>query len=161
LRLKIATDESRVNQKKDFEFVSKYLDEVGIHIEEEVQTHEEFIQRNKREGRPYIYATGWYADYPDPDNFVYVLFNSKAGDILGTGYKSSRLDELSEKARRSLDLDERIELYREAEDLLVEDAPVLLLYHERAVVPHSKEVMGLKLFLVPPTVRPESVWLKS
>jgi ABC-type transport system substrate-binding protein/methyl-accepting chemotaxis protein len=161
LRLKIATDESRVNQKKDFEFVSKYLAEVGIHIDEEVQTHEEFVQRNKREGRPYIYATGWYADYPDPDNFVYVLFNSKAGDILGTGYRNPRLDDLSEKARRSLDLDERIELYREAEDLLVEDAPVLLLYHERAVVPHSKEVMGLKLFLVPPTVRPECVWLKS
>lgn len=161
LRLRIATDESRVNQKKDFEFVTRSLRDVGIYIEEEVLSHEEFVARNKREGRPYIYATGWYADYPDPDNFVYVLFHSKAGDILGTGYKNPMLDELAEKARRSLDLDERIELYRQAEDLLVEDAPLLFLYHERAVIPHSKEIVGLKLFLVPPTVRCEYVWLKS
>lgn len=159
IRIKIATDESRVNQFKDFEFVVKSLDQVGIHIEEERLSHEDFVLRNKKEGRPYIYATGWYADYPDPDNFIYVLFHSKAGDILGTRYKNPVVDELAEKARRSLDLDERIELYKKAEDVIVEDAPMLFLYHERAVIPHTKEVMGLKLFLVPPTVRSEYVWI--
>ncbi|MFB3850515.1 MAG: ABC transporter substrate-binding protein [Acidobacteriota bacterium] len=159
LRLRIATDESRVNQMKDFEFVVKSFDAVGIHIDEERISHEEFIQRNKKEGRPYIYATGWYADYPDPDNFIYVLFHSKAGDILGTRYTNKAVDELAEKARRSLDLDERIELYRKAEDIIVEDAPMLFLYHERAVIPHSKDIMGMKLFLVPPTVRTEYVWI--
>lgn len=161
LRLKIATDESRVNQIKDFEFVQKALDAVGIHIDEERISHEEFVQRVKKEGRPYIYATGWYADYPDPDNFIYVLFNSKAGDILGTRYKNPVIDELSEKARRSLDLDERIELYRKAEEIIIDDAPLLFLYHERAVVPHRKEIKGLKLFLVPPTVRCEYLWLSQ
>ncbi|NMB99473.1 MAG: hypothetical protein GYA35_04240, partial [Thermoanaerobaculaceae bacterium] len=58
-----------------------------------------------------------------------------------------------------LDLNERIELYRKAEDIIVEDAPMLFLYHERAVIPHSKDIMGLKLFLVPPTVRTEYVWI--
>jgi ABC-type transport system substrate-binding protein len=159
--VKVTVDESRVNQRKDLDFVIKNLKTVGINIDEDCVSHDEFVQRNKKEGRPPIYATGWYADYPDPDNFIYVLFHSKAGDILGTRYSSPELDLIAEKARRSLDLDERVELYHKAEEVLLEDAPVLFLYHEKAVVPHRREVLGLKLFLVPPLVRPEFLWVSS
>jgi ABC-type transport system substrate-binding protein len=159
--VKVTVDESRVNQRKDFDFVVSNFKAVNIHIDEELVSHDEFAQRNKKEGRPPIYATGWYADYPDPDNFIYVLFHSKSGDILGTKYVSAEIDSLAERARRSLDLDERIELYRKAEEVLLDDAPLLFLYHEKAVVPHRREVLGLKLFLVPPMVRPEYLWMSS
>lgn len=160
-RVKVPTDESRVNQRKDFDFVVNSLKAVNIIIDEESLTHDDFASRNKKEGRPPIYATGWYADYPDPDNFIYVLFHSSSGDILGTKYTSPVLDSLAEKARRSLDIDERIELYRKAEEVLLDDAPLLFLYHEKAVVPHRRDVLGLKLFLVPPLVRPEYLWVSS
>lgn len=160
-KVKIMTDESRVNQKKDFDFVVHSLRSVNIIVEEETLSHDEFAARNKKDGRPPIYATGWYADYPDPDNFIYVLFHSSSGDILGTRYTSPVLDSLAERARRSLDIDERIDLYRKAEEVLLDDAPLLFLYHEKAVVPHRRDVLGLKLFLVPPLVRPEYLWVSS
>jgi len=99
-----------VNQQKDFDYVVKMFHGVGIHIEEERLTHEEFAARNKKEGRPYMYATGWYADYPDPTILSMSSSTRRRGTYSERRYTSPVVDELSEKARRSLDLDERVAL---------------------------------------------------
>jgi ABC-type transport system substrate-binding protein len=122
-------------------------------------SHDEFEVRRKRGGRPHLYSTGWYADYPDPDAFLFVLFDSKAGDALELRYTNPKLDELVEKGRRTLDMEERVALYERAEDLLIEDAPCIFLYHSRGVIPHRPEVRGLKLSITPPVIRPWNVWL--
>ena len=157
--LTVPVDSSRVNQQRDFATIVEMLNRVGVRVVIETLSHAEFDARRKKIGRPLLYSTGWYADYPDPDSFLYVLFHSKAGDILSLKYANPKLDELVERGRRCLDIDERIKIYREAEDIVVDDAPCLFLYHNRGVVPHSHDVMGMKLFLTPPTVRPEYLWL--
>jgi ABC-type transport system substrate-binding protein len=132
---------------------------VGIRIEAEKVSHEEFESRRRKSGRPFLYSTGWYADYPDPDGFIYVLFDTKAGDVLEMKYANPKLDELAEKGRRSLDVEERIAVYEQAEDLIIEDAPCIFLYHTRGTVPHRPELQGLKLSLTPPIMRCEHIWL--
>ena len=158
-RVHVPVDETRSTLVSEFKTVVAMLAEVGVRVEVEPLGHEEFTERRKRDGRPAMLATGWYADYPDPDSFTYVLFHSGAGDVLGLSFSNPELDSLTERARRCLDIDERVELYRKVEDLLVEEAPVIFLYHDRGVVPHSRKVEGLKLFLTPPMVRPEKIWL--
>lgn len=158
--ISVPLDASRVNQLGDFQALMEMLARVGVRIEAPVLSHEDFEALRKRQGgRPPLYGTGWFADYPDPDNFLYVLFHSKAGDPLGLFYSNPELDDLVERARRTLDLDERVALYHRAEDIVVEDAPCIFLYHSRGVVPHTPEVMGMKLSLTPPTVRPDTTWL--
>jgi len=157
--LKVPLDESRVNQLRDFHALVEMWRGAGIRIIPETLTHEAFVELRKKEGRPILYSTGWFADYPDPDNFLYVLFHSGAGDILDLKYANERLDDLVERGRRCLDIDERIELYREAEDIVVDDAPCVFLYHSQGLVPHQPDIMGMKLFLTPPSVRPEHLWL--
>jgi ABC-type transport system substrate-binding protein len=159
--LHVPTDTSRVNQQREFELIVDMLAKVGVRIEIEPLKHEEFLTRSHHEGRPPLYQTGWFADYPDPDNFIYVLFNSKAGDVLSLSYSNPEVDSLSERARSSLDISERIELYRKTEDILVEEAPFILLYHGMGVVPHRKEVMGLRLSMTPPVLRPGDVWFSQ
>jgi ABC-type transport system substrate-binding protein len=157
--IKVPVDTSRVNQMRDFQAIIEMLARVGVRIEAEPISHEEFLALKKRQGPPALYATGWFADYPDPDNFLYVLFHSRGGDPLSLHYANPTLDDLVEKARRSLDLDERITLYRKAEDTVLDDAPCIFLYHSRGVVPHTPSVMGMKLSLTPPTVRTDTLWL--
>jgi ABC-type transport system substrate-binding protein/ABC-type transporter Mla subunit MlaD len=159
LDLRIAVDASRVRQYREFVLLVEMLGRVGIRIEAETVSHEEFDARRKRSGRPLLYSTGWYADYPDPDAFLYVLFHSKAGDALELHYQNPKLDELVEKGRRTLDMDERIEVYEKAEDLVIEDAPCIFLYHARGVIPHRPEVHGLKLSTTPPVMRPWHIWM--
>jgi len=75
-----------------------------------------------------IFGGGWCADYPDPENFADVLFHS--GSTQNTGnYSNPRLDALLEQARVEHDVYKRIELYQQAEQIIVDDAPVLFTAH--------------------------------
>jgi ABC-type oligopeptide transport system substrate-binding subunit/serine/threonine protein kinase len=69
---------------------------------------------------PHLWTGGWTADYPDPDSFLRVGLRS-----LNTSWDNGQYYELVERARRSLNLETRLGLYREAELLLVQEAPIL------------------------------------
>jgi oligopeptide transport system substrate-binding protein len=71
---------------------------------------------------------GWCADYPDPENFADVLFHSEAQQN-DSNYSNPELDRLLEKARVEQDVQKRIRLYQQAEQMIVDDAPVLFTTH--------------------------------
>ncbi len=75
-----------------------------------------------------IFGGGWCADYPDPENFADVLFHT--GSTQNTGdYSNPVLDALLEQARVEQDITKRIEMYQQAEQIIVDDAPVLFTTH--------------------------------
>ncbi len=71
---------------------------------------------------------GWCADYPDPENFADVLFHTGAQQNTG-GYSNPQLDTLLEAARVEQDVSKRIQMYQQAEQIIVNDAPVLFTHH--------------------------------
>ncbi len=71
---------------------------------------------------------GWIADYPDPENFLDVLFHSKSSNNQ-TEYSNGQVDILLERARVEQDETARFELYHQAEELIVADAPWVPLWH--------------------------------
>ncbi len=75
-----------------------------------------------------IFSGGWCADYPDPENFADVLFHSGSNQNQG-GYSNPELDSLLEKARIEKDVTKRIAMYQQAEQMIVNDAPVLFTTH--------------------------------
>ena len=86
------------------------------------------------------FAIGWIADYPDPENFLDVLFHS-GSDENHTGYSDPVVDQKLEAARVEADTEARLELYHEAEQAIVDDAPWLPLW------------FGENYFLVKPSVK--------
>ena len=75
-----------------------------------------------------LFSNGWCADYPDPENFADVLFHSGSSQNLG-GYSNPELDQLVEAARVEPDVTKRIEMYQQAERIIVDDAAVLFTVH--------------------------------
>ena len=71
---------------------------------------------------------GWIADYPDPENFLDVLFHTES-DNNHTHYSDPELDELLERARVEADQEARFALYHEAEQMILDGAPWAPLYH--------------------------------
>ena len=71
---------------------------------------------------------GWIADYPDPENFLDVLFHSKSNNNQSQ-YTNFELDSLLEKARVEQDETLRFNIYHQAEEIIVEDAPWVPLWH--------------------------------
>ena len=70
----------------------------------------------------------WIADYPDPENFLDVLSHSGSSNNF-TGYSSTEVDELLGQARVEQDQSARYELYRRVEEMILEDAPWVFLWH--------------------------------
>ncbi|HUM25904.1 MAG TPA: ABC transporter substrate-binding protein [Anaerolineales bacterium] len=75
-----------------------------------------------------IFGGGWCADYPDPENFADVLFHSRSKQN-NSGYSNPALDALLEQARIEQDVTKRIAMYQQAEQMIVDDAPVLFTTH--------------------------------
>jgi ABC-type transport system substrate-binding protein len=74
---------------------------------------------------PHLFILGWRADYPDPDNFLRV----RVGDSQRQKWLSQDYDRLVKRAQRSLDQIERIKLYREAEQILAQEAPIMPIFY--------------------------------
>ena len=74
-----------------------------------------------------MFEIGWIADYPDPENFLDILFHSESSNN-HTGYSNSQVDSLLEQARLG-DPAERYAQYQEIERLILADAPWIPLWH--------------------------------
>lgn len=75
-----------------------------------------------------LFNGGWCADYPDPENFADVLFHTGSPQNNG-GYSNPELDSLLEAARVERDVTKRIEMYQQAEQIIVDDAAALFTSH--------------------------------
>jgi oligopeptide transport system substrate-binding protein len=102
------------------------------------------FQYNLRQEGDEMFAMGWVADYPDPQNFLDILFHSGA-DYNNSNFSSKELDELLDRAAVEKDYDKRISLYQQAEQLVVDQAPVLPLWFDRNYVLVSPRVQGFTI----------------
>ena len=87
----------------------------------------------------HLYTYQWVADYPDPENFLDLLLHSEAHD---SRYANPLYDDLLERARAVPDREIRLNLYREAEQLLMDDAGIIPLFHVKEYVMVRPHVRG-------------------
>ncbi len=80
-----------------------------------------------------IFISGWCADYPDPENFLDVLFHSRSTQNL-SAYNNPKVDARLQDARIEADVNERMAQYGQIEQLIVADAPVIFLSHGMSAV---------------------------
>jgi oligopeptide transport system substrate-binding protein len=73
-------------------------------------------------GRLQLYSLGWVMDYPDPENIIDLLFHSTSRQN-NSGYSNPEFDALVEAARTERDVEKRLQLYRDAEQMLIRDLP--------------------------------------
>ncbi|RPI26933.1 MAG: ABC transporter substrate-binding protein [Actinomycetota bacterium] len=79
-----------------------------------------------------VYRMGWLADYPSLDNFLYPLFHSSQQGAYNTSfYDNPEFDALLAQARQTTDEAQRINLYLQAEKLMLTDVPCIPIYYYR------------------------------
>jgi oligopeptide transport system substrate-binding protein len=81
------------------------------------------------EEKDQLFTLGWGADYPDPQNFLDVLFHTGTEENIGE-YSNAEVDRVLEQARVEGDESARMALYQEAEQAIVDDAACLPLYFD-------------------------------
>ena len=92
-----------------------------------------------------MFDIGWIADYPDPENFLDILFHSESSNN-HTNYSNPEVDALLEQARTEVDESLRYQLYNQAEQMIIDDAPwVPLWYSGERYVLVKPQVQGYEL----------------
>jgi len=89
--------------------------------------------RGLREGDVDLFQFGWIPAYPAPDALLNPLFRTGSADNF-MAYSNPESDELLERARSTLDPEERAERFLEAERRILADMPVLPLLWYRSTV---------------------------
>jgi ABC-type oligopeptide transport system substrate-binding subunit/class 3 adenylate cyclase len=77
---------------------------------------------------PDVYGMSWQGDYPDPDSFL-----RASSWRAETGWVDERYDSLIEEARRVPDPERRADMYRQADRILMREAPIIPLMYGRAM----------------------------
>ncbi|MDQ3700943.1 MAG: peptide ABC transporter substrate-binding protein [Chloroflexota bacterium] len=92
---------------------------------------------------PQMYLLGWFQDYPDPQNWYSTVFNGKS-TVSHTGWQNPEFDRLTNEADVELDSVRRTEMYRQAAQILLNDAPVAFLWHSVAWLLVKPRVQGYR-----------------
>ena len=120
----------------------EWREDLGVEVEWKEVIWAEYLSRTRRDP-PDLWWWAWGADYPDPDSFMRTgILDADPGR---TGWHHDRYEELVERARRILDRSERIELYRQAERLLAEEAPLMPYFYwrrKKLIKPWVKNGLG-------------------
>jgi oligopeptide transport system substrate-binding protein len=117
----------RYTMKKAYEYLAGQWYEL-LHIEIEVASlpRETYFERLLQGDPPAIFDGAWIADYPDPDNFL------RLGSFRNyTGWRHEAYERLLHQARGMMDQEGRMVLYRQAQEILVEEAPIIPLFYAR------------------------------
>jgi oligopeptide transport system substrate-binding protein len=111
----------------------RQVERIGIRVESRTATID--VWREKvDDGRFQIMDAGWQADYPDPENFVFLLYgpNRRPGPN-ACDYENPEYDRLFEEMRAMSDGPERQALIDRMRKISVEDCPWVFMYHDQLV----------------------------
>ncbi|MBI2202927.1 MAG: ABC transporter substrate-binding protein [Candidatus Rokubacteria bacterium] len=144
---------------REHELMARQLEAVGIEAEFHYLTEWPAFFKRLLDGEFPMFVLAWFADVPDPDNFLSKLFHSESPRNF-TRYTNPAVDRLLNGARSDRQVEKRVELYRRAEQMILDDAAILPVWHytyERLFQPYvrSVEVSGLG----DPYIPLRKVWL--
>lgn len=126
------------------EAVAADLEKVGITCTIQTMEWTSYLAQSKSEkGFDGPFFLGWMGDNGDVDNFLYALLSTD--NIPGGNrarYSNAQVDDLLLKAQKTTDEAARADLYRQAVDLIVKDAPWVFITHTQDMVVLRKGVTG-------------------
>ena len=132
LSLRFATWAASPEARSKLQFVKMQFDKLNIHLEPEITDFNRF-QDKVYSGNFQFLGWRWLADYPDPENFLFLLYGPN-GAIESQGenvsnYRSEEYDKLFAKMESMENTPERLEIVRKMMGVLRRDSPWIFGYH--------------------------------
>ncbi len=106
-----------------------WSENLGVEIEIQQVEWATYLQDLNRSRLQAWGGLGWEADYPDPQDFIDILFHSESAGNHGA-YSNPDVDRLVEQARTEQDIIRRVQLYNEAEQIILDDSAWLPMWFD-------------------------------
>ncbi len=132
--LRLSFDGYAVNTQQQLQdaYFAQAWAKLGLDVELKITTYNEF--QNKIQRLAYqVYFWGWSADYPDPENFLFLRScdqrRSTVGGPNSTNFCHPRFEELFRRMRIRENDAERLAAVREMRTIIEEERPHIEIYH--------------------------------
>jgi peptide/nickel transport system substrate-binding protein len=128
------------------QFLQNQLKKIGVTIKiQQLESGALFAKVHSKDFTDMALA-GWSGDNGDPDNFVGSLWASSQIPSINTArYTSKPLDELLARALEATDVKKRVELYKQTQKIIMDDAPWIFLNYATQLRAEATRVKGLVL----------------
>jgi ABC-type transport system substrate-binding protein len=124
-------------------FIVKQLEESGIPVHVEVVQKSLLLDMTSN-SRALFFRGSWIADYPDAENYLSVFYSKNPAPPNYTRYKNPAFDAVFEKALLENNDSLRYRLYRQADQIMIRDAPVVPLWYDKVVRLVQPNVKGFE-----------------
>ncbi len=141
LKMTISNDDT---QKLIGETVQAQLRDIGIEVQLDFM-QASTLRSSQVGGELAFWRANWGADYFDPENFMALLYskNKTPNGPNYTHYSNPEVDRLYDEAMKETDFDKRKKMYNDAERIVLDDSPWIILYYNEIVYLKNKRVQDI------------------
>ncbi len=131
------------------EIIQSYLKESGLNVrikQLEWSAYKEALNNGEAD----IFWLSWWADYADPENFLYPLFHSSNHGASGnrTRYENNTVDRLIEEGQREESRSAQNRSYMLAEEIITQEAPWVSFWHKTDFTVRQPYIKNNKIYPV-------------
>ncbi len=126
-------------------YIQQQLGLLGLDIKIDVNPPAA-LSEQVAQGKSPWFRRSWIADYPDAENYLSLFYSPNrcpAGSNY-TRFSSPAFDRLYRQAKQATNERDRIALYRKMDRMVIEEAPVVVLYYDQVLHFTRKNVHGLR-----------------
>jgi oligopeptide transport system substrate-binding protein len=123
-----------VDDRPRMNWYRKQFEKLGIKLVIRGTDYNRF-QQKMRDGNAQIFNWGWNADYPDPENFFFLLYGPNAkvarGGENASNYQNPEFDRLFEQMRNMGNGEQRYRIIQSLQEMARRDATWIFGYHPK------------------------------
>lgn len=135
LVINLDTTSGGMGEKSRLDWLTRQFSQIGIQLVVRSTDFNRF-QEKIRKGAVQLYYLGWKADYPDPENFFFLLAGKegkvKRGGENASNYESPEFDRLFERMKNMDNTPERLAIVHQMTAILQRDAPWVFGFHPKS-----------------------------
>jgi len=113
-------------------YIARELQEIGLNVQVDV-VQKSLLLEMTSSSRALFFRGSWIADYPDAENYLSVFYSKNPAPPNYTRFKNSEFDALFEKAIAETNDSLRYQLYQQADQVMIKNAPVVPLWYDVVV----------------------------
>jgi len=124
-------------------FAAKQIEDVGLKVQVEVVQKALLLEQTAKQ-QALFFRGSWIADYPDAENYMAMFYSKNPSPPNYTRYSNAAFDVLYEKALQETNDSIRYALYRQMDQLVIDDAPVVPIWYDEALHLVNTNVTGMQ-----------------
>ena len=126
-------------------YIQQQLSIVGIDIKLDVNPPAA-LREQMAQGKSPWFRGSWIADYPDAENYMTLFYspNHSPNGPNYTHFSSKAFDRLYKASLSETDPSVRLRLYRQMDSLVMDEAPVVVLYYDQILHFTHKNISGMR-----------------